>query len=254
MNIKERLKEHFEEVKKVCPKDLSNTVAVLCAGSQIYKLDTENSDVDSVLIFIPTMKDIVCEKEFYSHTFILENEEHCTVKDIRAFFYELKKSSPNSIDLLIPQDFNFIVNEEVWNKCTSLLEDAIAINPEKHLAALVGAMNSKKKNIIENKKNIHKEIAMFYYWWTRAIYFGMMFITISPGNAEDYKKTVEVNEEDREQFLREKRGETIFNSDKIELENLSSIIKKKSCFNGQNKNSLEKLENTLVDIFKEVLA
>jgi predicted nucleotidyltransferase len=74
--IMNRLFEHMNDVgnKKI--------IYIALQGSQNYKLDTEESDIDTKAFVLPSFRDIVLNKKPESYTHEMENLEHCDVKDI----------------------------------------------------------------------------------------------------------------------------------------------------------------------------
>ena len=57
-------------------------------GSQNYKLDLEDSDVDTRSIIIPSFRDIVYDNRPVSTTIVLDEKSHDVEKDIRLMFNE----------------------------------------------------------------------------------------------------------------------------------------------------------------------
>lgn len=84
-------------------------------GSQNYKLDNENSDIDTVSIVLPTYKNFICGDQPVSQETMQKDGSHIVLKDIRLAFNNLRKSNPNSIEWLISsyqvynQEFNDIL-------------------------------------------------------------------------------------------------------------------------------------------------
>ena len=70
-------------------------------GSQNYNLDTENSDVDSIVVIIPSIKSLLYEKEV-STTYEME-DHHIVVKDLKAFNKNLLTLSPMAVEPLFAQ-------------------------------------------------------------------------------------------------------------------------------------------------------
>lgn len=70
-------------------------------GSQNYNLDTENSDVDTIIVLIPSIKLLFSEKEV-STTYELE-DHHIVVKDLKAFNKNLLTLSPMAVEPLFSQ-------------------------------------------------------------------------------------------------------------------------------------------------------
>lgn len=91
MNWNKSLVEHI----KFAQEQLEDKYVILmvCAkGSQNYKLDTEESDFDSICVVIPKLSQLAREQQLISTTLVLSNNEQMKVKDIRVFVKELPKS------------------------------------------------------------------------------------------------------------------------------------------------------------------
>ena len=94
--IETSLHRHLDEIR-TCGYD---PIYLALQGSQNYGLDYEESDVDTKAIVLPSLKDIVLNKKLVSTTEILENDEHCDVKDIRLMFQNFKKQNINFLEIL----------------------------------------------------------------------------------------------------------------------------------------------------------
>lgn len=75
-------------------------VGIFLQGSQNYGLDYEQSDVDTKVIVLPNFDDFVLNRKPKSYTHIMENDEHCDVKDIRLMFECFKKQNINFVEIL----------------------------------------------------------------------------------------------------------------------------------------------------------
>lgn len=82
-----------------------NVVGVFLYGSQNYELDYEKSDVDTKAIVLPTLNDIVLNRQPVSTTVDMGDNCLCDVKDIRKMFECFKKQNINFIELLFTQYF-----------------------------------------------------------------------------------------------------------------------------------------------------
>lgn len=114
MDIKTRVKEHYDFVLQHYKE--SQILGVFLYGSQNYNLHTEESDVDTKAIYIPTLEELAFEKPI-SKELVLPNGEHCEVKDIREIVKNFKKQNINFVELLFT-DY-FILNEkyaELWHQ------------------------------------------------------------------------------------------------------------------------------------------
>lgn len=99
IQIQTRVVEHLEAVQKAG----YNPIYIALQGSQNYGLDYEGSDIDTKAIVLPSFEDIVLNRKPVSTTFILENNEHCDIKDIRLMFGCFKKQNINFLEILFTQ-------------------------------------------------------------------------------------------------------------------------------------------------------
>lgn len=77
-----------------------NTIYVALQGSQNYKLNYENSDIDTKAILVPTLKEISRNTRPISTTYVRSNNEHIDFKDIRLIFNCYRKQNINFIETL----------------------------------------------------------------------------------------------------------------------------------------------------------
>lgn len=99
--ITERVNQHHQATWDYVEKKGGYIIGTFLHGSQNYNLDTEESDVDTVSIYVPTV-DFAIVNSPKNHQLIMDDgsNEHCTIKDIRNYVNELLKSNPNAIELL----------------------------------------------------------------------------------------------------------------------------------------------------------
>ena len=95
-DIKIRLYEHLDSVRA----NGYDPIYLALQGSQNYQLDYEGSDIDTKAIVLPSLKDIVLSKKAISTTHVLENDEHCDVKDIRLMCGNFLKQNINFLEIL----------------------------------------------------------------------------------------------------------------------------------------------------------
>lgn len=77
-----------------------NTIYIALQGSQNYKLNYENSDIDTKAIIVPTLNEIAKAAKPISTTHVRENNEHIDFKDVRLMFNCYKKQNINFIETL----------------------------------------------------------------------------------------------------------------------------------------------------------
>ena len=81
-NALNRVKEHYMYLLANYPE--RSILGVFLYGSQNYNLATENSDVDTKAIYIPTFEEIALTKTPISKELHINNE-HCDLNDILLF-------------------------------------------------------------------------------------------------------------------------------------------------------------------------
>lgn len=116
--IMKKIEEHYKDSLNFFPEE--RIVGIFCCGSQNYNLDTENSDIDTKLIIVPSIDDIVFNRPAVSTTHIRANNEHIDFKDIRLMFQTFRKQNLNFLEILFTR--YKIINpmyRELWNKLIS---------------------------------------------------------------------------------------------------------------------------------------
>ena len=104
--VQDEIQKHYDKLVELG----YNVVGVFLYGSQNYELDYEGSDIDSKAIVLPTLNDIVLNKQPISTTVDMGDNCLCDVKDIRKMFECFKKQNINFIELLFTQ--YYVLNDE----------------------------------------------------------------------------------------------------------------------------------------------
>lgn len=174
--IMARLNEHYDEALALFPKE--RILGIFYQGSGNYGLDVENSDVDTKLIVLPTIDEIVFNKKPISTTHIRENDEHIDLKDVRLYFNTFYKQNLNFLEILFTS--YFIINpeyEDLWSKLVYHNEDVARMNPLRGLKSMKGialekyhAMEHKYPSKVEvlekfgyDPKQLHHLIRVYEY-------------------------------------------------------------------------------------------
>ena len=142
MELKARLYEHWEDALKLYPKE--RIVALVLQGSQNYGLDDAESDVDTKLLLVPTLDEIIFNKKPVSTTHVRENDEHIDAKDIRLYWQCFRKGNPNFVEVLFT-DY-YIVNPmyfDLWEEMRSKRELVARVNPLVAAKAMMGMVQEK---------------------------------------------------------------------------------------------------------------
>lgn len=141
-----RLQEHYDYLIK----QGHEVVAVILQGSQNYGLDLYTkeymSDIDSKAIVVPSFDDFVYNKSPFSHTYILDNEEHIDTKDIRIMCDMWRKENISYIELLYSK--YMIINPEYEDIINALIEyrdRIVEINSNQFIRCIYGMGLKKQK-------------------------------------------------------------------------------------------------------------
>ena len=123
-------------------------VGTFLQGSQNYGLDTEESDIDTKVIIVPSFNDVVLNKKPVSTTAILPSDEHIDVKDIRCYFDCIKKQNINFLEVLFT-DYKFIKPEfkEAFQPMLDNNEKIAHYNIYKAISTMVGMVREKRKQL-----------------------------------------------------------------------------------------------------------
>lgn len=102
--IQARVQEHYDYLAKRIP--VERIIGVFAYGSMNYGFYEEGiSDVDTKAIVLPSFENLMGGHKLISKEYILENGEHCEVKDIRLYVQQLKKQSINFVETLFTRYF-----------------------------------------------------------------------------------------------------------------------------------------------------
>lgn len=164
--IAQGLMRHIEEFEKEYP-DLE--LFVLCVqGSQNYGLDlyTEEykSDIDTKVLVIPSLEDVVMNKKPVSTTHVLPNNEHLDIKDIRLYFDNFKKQNINFLEILFTK--YYIVNpkyKDLWQELRAGREEIAHFNPNQAMRCMAGMSMEKKKALCHPYPTLLDKIEKYGY-------------------------------------------------------------------------------------------
>ena len=135
--IMAKVTEHYNEALTLFPKE--RILGIFYQGSGNYGLDVENSDVDTKLIVLPTVDEIVFNKKPISTTHIRENDEHIDLKDVRLYFQTFYKQNLNFLEILFTP--YFIINpnyQNLWEHVVEHREEIARLNIVRGLKSMKG--------------------------------------------------------------------------------------------------------------------
>ena len=164
--IAQGLIRHIEEFEKCYPN--LEWFALVIQGSQNYGLDiyTEEykSDIDTKMLVIPSLEDIVYNKKPISTTYILPNNEHTDIKDIRLYFDNFKKQNINFVEILFSN--YYIINpkyQDLWDELIKNRENIAHYNYNQTLRCIAGMSMEKKKALCHPYPTIKEKIDKYGY-------------------------------------------------------------------------------------------
>lgn len=172
-------------------------------GSMNYGAFYENSDVDTRVVIIPSLKEI-CEREKFVNTEEEVEGNKVVYIDIRNFIKQLCNSSPAALEMIF-SPFYYInpLYSDFYAQIYSNREEIGKMNTPKVLKACLGWM----KSFSSRKQKSVKDV----YHYNRLAYFCTELIKgeslekcfITPKEINQIKYTDVFQSEDYEQFLRD---------------------------------------------------
>lgn len=145
-----------------------NVLAIFLQGSQNYELDVYDddykSDIDAKAIVIPSLEDIVLNKQPISTTIVLENNEHIEVKDIRVMKEMFIKQNISYIELLYTNYYMYqFVYEDLVDRLRDMRDDISTINKNQFLRCIKGMSMEKYKALEHPYPTIKDKIDKYGY-------------------------------------------------------------------------------------------
>lgn len=147
-------------------------------GSMNYGLDNEDSDIDSKLLVIPSLHDLVFNKRQNHLHEMSDNGEHVEVKDIALYMKTILKQNINFVETLFAKCV--IVNPKYQNFWDILQENRERIaryNTKRAVDCMLGMMKQKREQMIKPAPSRQKSIdkigydAKSYHHLLRLYYF-----------------------------------------------------------------------------------
>ena len=154
---KDALKEHKQAILDKGYKE-EQLLGIFLYGSQNYGCATENSDIDTKAIYVPSFEEL-CFNNPLSKEIHTENGEHCEIKDIREMVKNFQKQNINFLEILFTN--KCWVNarfRDLWDKYFYRHREEIAhYNPKKMLDSICGQAIHTLKQI-----PLHKDGKLYF--------------------------------------------------------------------------------------------
>lgn len=147
-----RLDEHLEEIWQSDPDIINRLMFISPKGSVNYGTTTENSDIDSVIVTLPSV-DSLLDNQNQKKYLEMSNHEFCTVWKMPRFLDLLLKQNPTVLEVL----FSYFV---YWpygsrglrsvDRLLNIKEDVVRYNPPLAYKAMFGIYQDEFKKICNN--------------------------------------------------------------------------------------------------------
>lgn len=117
--IVSRLQEHLSEA--MVNENISDWFVIASNGSMNYGLDNGDSDIDSKLLTVPSLKKLIENKRDNTTHIMSDNGEHVEVKDVALYMNTILKQNINFVETLFAKAV--IVNPRYQNDWEMLYEN-----------------------------------------------------------------------------------------------------------------------------------
>ena len=147
-----RLDEHLEEIWQRNSDIINRLMFISPQGSVNYGTTTDNSDVDSVIVTLPSVKSLL-EGRPQKGYIKLSNHEFCTVWEIPKFLDLLLKQNPTVLEVLFSYFVYWPYGSRGMRSVDRLLnikEDVARYNPPLAYKAMFGIYRDEFKKICNN--------------------------------------------------------------------------------------------------------
>lgn len=144
--IVSRLQEHLSEA--MVNENISDWFVIASNGSMNYGLDNDDSDIDSKLLTVPSLKKLIENKRDNTTYFMKDNWEHVEVKDVALYMNTILKQNINFVETLFAKAV--IVNPRYKNDWEMLYENRELIaryDTKRAVKCMYGMMVQKRKDM-----------------------------------------------------------------------------------------------------------
>lgn len=162
IKLRNRLEEHLNET--LAANYIYDWFVIASNGSVNYGLDNENSDIDSKLLVVPSLCDLVFNKRNNHLHVMSDNEEHVEVKDIAIYMKTILKQNINFVETLFAKCV--IVNPKYQNFWDILQENRERIaryDAKRAVDCMLGMMKQKREQMIKPAPSRQKSIDVIGY-------------------------------------------------------------------------------------------
>lgn len=137
------LSRHLDFAREVALQEDFHVLGVFLYGSQNYQLDSRDSDVDTIVLCVPTLRRLILGKGLISLEHTLPFREKQVIWDLRHYFGSLKKQSSGSLEILCTPYNMFVDDSESLLKPIFEHRDQIAhYDPQRFKAHIWGSITN----------------------------------------------------------------------------------------------------------------
>ena len=180
-DVMNRVEEHAKEVNLLG----HNFFFVSAQGSWNYELGYEHSDVDTKAVILPKFEDFVLNKDVLSITYVLSNNEHIDLKDIRVMFKNFWKQNINFLEVLFSK--YCIVNpdyQKEWEQLVNLKERIAHYNNWYAVKCMCG-LASEKYSALYKPYPSQAEVVEKYGYSGKQLHHLMRMVNFLTGYVDD---------------------------------------------------------------------
>lgn len=142
-----------------------NIIYMALQGSQTYHMDVYSeeymSDIDVKAICIPSLEDVIRGNKMVSTTYIMEDNSHIDVKDIRLYVDLWRKSNQQFLEILF-SEFYICVNPQ-FRRILDMADRIAFANKDRLLSCIKGMQMEKLKAMKHPYPTIKDKIDMYGY-------------------------------------------------------------------------------------------
>lgn len=138
----DRLLDHYNDLKDY----QKNFLGIFSFGSMNYNLDYEDSDFDTKVIVLPSLRDICLAKSPISTLIVRDNNEHIEVRDLRLIDKSWRKQGLSALELLFAK-YYMTDKRYDWELYYSNREEIAHINPYSLAKYVGGVARTEFKNM-----------------------------------------------------------------------------------------------------------
>jgi predicted nucleotidyltransferase len=153
----ELIEKSIEKFKEQHPN--KRILKVIQIGSHLFKLNTPNSDIDILGIYLPEKMEFLTGKfskeiTYNSNTQNIKNTNKdidCKFISIFRFFELLKKGEFNSLEWLYAPEYATIYQDDVWNLLVDQYKDRLVIF---NISSFLGFIKTEQKSALLNGNSL----------------------------------------------------------------------------------------------------